>query len=138
MPASRAERWAVASWASVSQARRLWKSTRSINSPRARAVSGERGSRRPAGQRCHSGAVHLGERAPGGVVLQRLALLGEEVDVRGPPPGPERHRAHQFQRLALELPHGVAVDQRALVQHGFAQPRGAAPAAHAPGRGRST
>ncbi len=69
-------------------------------------------------------AVHLGERAPGGVVLQGLALLGEEVAVGGTSAGAERHLAQQLERLPLELPHGVPVDQRALLQHRFAQPAG--------------
>ncbi len=69
-------------------------------------------------------AVHLGERAPGGVVLQGLALFGEEVAVGGAPAGAERHVAQQLECLALELPHGVPIDQRALLQHRRAQPAG--------------
>ncbi len=67
------------------------------------------------------GAVHLGERAPQGVVLQRLPLLGQEVAVGGAAAGGERHPDDQLQRLALQLPDGVPVDQRALVQHGLAE-----------------
>ncbi len=67
------------------------------------------------------GAVHLGERAPQGVVLQRLPLLGQEVAVGGAAAGGERHPDDQLQRLALQLPDRVPVDQRALVQHGLAE-----------------
>jgi hypothetical protein len=58
------------------------------------------------------------------VVLQRLALAGEEVDVGGPSSGAEGDLADEFQRLPLQLPHGVAVDQRVLLQDGFTQSRG--------------
>ncbi len=67
------------------------------------------------------GPVQLGQRAPGGVVLQARALLGEEVAVGGAPPGAQRHLPEQLQRFLLQLPHGVPVDQRALAQHRLAQ-----------------
>ncbi len=67
------------------------------------------------------GPVLLREGAPQGVVLQGLALLGEEVAVGGAAAGGERHLRDQLQGLPLQLPDGVPVDQGALVEHGLAE-----------------
>lgn len=73
------------------------------------------------------GAVDLGERAPGGVVLQGGALFGEVVAVGGAAAGAQGDLVEQFQGLALQLPHGVPVDQGVLLQHALAQPPGPLP-----------
>lgn len=67
------------------------------------------------------GAVQLGDGAPGGMVLQGPALLGQKVAVGGAAAGAQRDAVHDLQGLALERPDGVPVDQRALLQHRFAQ-----------------
>ena len=87
MPASRAARWAAASWASVSQAARQWKSTRSSSSCAGAGRCGRAGVAQAAGQRASRGRAprraRTRWRGPPG-----LALLGEEVAVGGAPPGP--------------------------------------------------
>ena len=63
-----------------------------------------------AGQRQRVRAVHLGDRGPGGVVVE-AATLAAAVAVEGPlPPGRPRNREDLAQRLALGGPRGVAVD----------------------------
>ncbi len=59
--------------------------------------------------------------APGGVPVQRRALLGAELPVGRFPFGGARDGVQQFQGGPLEGPDGVAVDQRALLQHPAAQ-----------------
>lgn len=84
----------------------------------AAGAGGRAGSRvaQPLGPAPPVRPVPLGERAPGGVVLQGLALPGEEVAVGGPAAGRERHPVQDVQGLALELPHGVPVDQLPLTR----------------------
>ena len=57
------------------------------------------------------GPVDLGERAPGGPVVQRAPVPGAELRERRLPLVGERHLPQHFQRLALGRPDRVPVDQ---------------------------
>ncbi len=76
-------------------------------------------------------AVYLGQRAPGGEVVEAAALAGAVGGVCQLAPGRPRHLVDAFQRGPLGRPRGVAVDQLRPVGAGLHLGPGLADAAAA-------
>ena len=115
MPACTAVDCAAASWSSSCHCNQRWKSTASACLAANSATAGRAGCRSSSGQSMPIAAVPLRQRTPDGEVVEAAALalavgLVGQLAARGSlAPG------RRFQRLALDRPRRIPVDQLGCV-----------------------